>query len=172
MFCNFTGNKEISKKYFLISLYYSLKKNDNLSLLLLKICKEHCLLRPHYFWPLLIRQANKYNVQGIYFIFKYMKYFIIIYYTFTYNMNKNIFFFNKNIFLGILNILYIMNNDFNISPCIDTITDYVLPFIYGEVIYIRKLLMKHKISETIINNSYVLFLLKKRKIAEATRYSE
>lgn len=87
-------------------------------------------------------------------------------------MNKNIFFFNKNIFLGILNILYIMNNDFNISPCIDTITDYVLPFIYGEVIYIRKLLMKHKISETIINNSYVLFLLKKRKIAEATRYSE
>lgn len=84
---------------------------------------------------------------------------------FTHNMNKNI-------FLGILNILNIMINDFNILPCIDTITDYVLPFTYGEVTYIRKLLMKYKISETIINNSYVLFLLKKRKIAEAAIYSK
>ncbi|KAG6795753.1 leucine-rich PPR motif-containing protein, mitochondrial [Apis mellifera caucasica] len=134
LFCNFTGNKEISKKYFLISLYYSLKKNDNLSFLLLKICEKYCLLRPHYFWPLLVRQANKYSVQGI------------------------------------LNILEIMINDFNILPCIDTITDYVLPFIYGEVDYIRKLLMKYKINENIINNSYVLFFLKKRKIAEAARY--
>lgn len=65
-----------------------------------------------------------------------------------------------------------MINDFNILPCIDTITDYVLPFIYGEVDYIRKLLMKYKINENIINNSYVLFFLKKRKIAEAARYSE
>ncbi|XP_061939019.1 leucine-rich PPR motif-containing protein, mitochondrial-like isoform X2 [Apis cerana] len=136
LFCNFTGNKEIFKKYFLISLYYSLKKDDNLSILLLKICKKYYLLRPHYFWPLLVRQANKYNVQGI------------------------------------LNLLEIMINDFNILPCIDTITDYVLPFTYGKVIDIRKLLMKYKINETIINNSYVLFLLKKRKIAEAARYMQ
>lgn len=74
--------------------------------------------------------------------------------------------------LGILDILKIMVNDFNVLPCIDTVTDYVLPFIFGQTSDVRNLLMKHNISETMINNAYVLLLLKKKKITEAGIYSK
>lgn len=74
--------------------------------------------------------------------------------------------------LGILDILKIMINDFNVLPCIDTITDYVLPFTFGEISCIRNLLKKHNISETMINNAYVLLLLRKKKIIEAAIYSK
>lgn len=74
--------------------------------------------------------------------------------------------------LGILDILKIMVNDFNILPCIDTVTDYVLPFAFGKISHARNLLIKHNISETMINNAYVLLLLKKKKIIEAAIYSK
>lgn len=74
--------------------------------------------------------------------------------------------------LGILGILKIMVHDFNILPCIDTVTDYVLPFTFGEISHIRNLLIKHNISETMINNAYVLLLLRKKKTIEAALYSK
>lgn len=74
--------------------------------------------------------------------------------------------------LGILDILKIMINDFNILPCIDTVTDYILPFTFGKVSHIRNLLIKHNISETMIDNAYVLSLLRKKKIIEAAIYSK
>ncbi|XP_068979127.1 leucine-rich PPR motif-containing protein, mitochondrial-like isoform X2 [Bombus flavifrons] len=132
--CMISDNKAEFKKYLLMLLYYSLMKNDHLSIPLLKIFKNYYLIKPHYFWPLLLRQAIKYDVQGI------------------------------------LDILKIMVNDFNVLPCIDTVTDYVLPFIFGQTSHVRNLLMKHNISETMINNAYVLLLLKKRKIVEASIY--
>lgn len=74
--------------------------------------------------------------------------------------------------LGILDILKIMINDFNILPCIDTITDYVLPYTFEKISHTRDLLIKHNINETMINNAYVLLLLKKRKVTEAAIYSK
>ncbi|XP_043595736.1 leucine-rich PPR motif-containing protein, mitochondrial isoform X3 [Bombus pyrosoma] len=132
--CTISKDETVFKKCFLILLYYSLMKNDHLSLPLLKIFKSHYLIKPHYFWPLLLRRATKYDLEGI------------------------------------LGILKIMINDFNILPCIDTITDYVLPFTFGEISHTRNLLIKHNISETVINNAYVLLLLRKKKIIEAGIY--
>ncbi|XP_071875749.1 bicoid stability factor isoform X2 [Bombus fervidus] len=132
--CTISEDETVFKKCFLILLYYSLMKNDHLSLPLLRIFKSHYLIKPHYFWPLLLRQATKYDFEGI------------------------------------LGILKIMVNDFNILPCIDTISDYVLPFTFGEISHTRNLLIKHNISETMINNAYVLLLLRKKKIAEAAIY--
>lgn len=74
--------------------------------------------------------------------------------------------------LGILDILKIMVNDFDILPCIDTVADYILPFTFGEISHTRNLLIKHNISETMIDNAYVLLLLKKRRILEAALYSK
>ena len=58
------------KKCFSILIYYSLMKNNDLSLPLLKIFKNYCLIKPHYFWPLLINEAIKHNFQGMYFIYQ------------------------------------------------------------------------------------------------------
>ncbi|XP_050588159.1 leucine-rich PPR motif-containing protein, mitochondrial isoform X1 [Bombus affinis] len=132
--CMISKDETVFKKCFLILLYYSLMKNDHLSLPLLRIFKNHYLIKPHYFWPLLLRQAIKYDLQGI------------------------------------LDILKIMINDFNILPCIDTITDYVLPYTFEKISHTRDLLIKHNINETMINNAYVLLLLKKRKVTEAAIY--
>lgn len=84
----------------------------------------------------------------------------------------NISYVNKNIFLGILDILKIMINDFNVLPCIDTISEYVLPFSFGEISYTKNLLIKYNVNETMFNNAYVLSLLRKRKLTEAATYSE
>ncbi|XP_033303668.1 leucine-rich PPR motif-containing protein, mitochondrial isoform X2 [Bombus bifarius] len=132
--CTISEDETVFKKCFLILLHYSLMKNDHLSIPLLRIFKSHYLIKPHYFWPLLLRQATKYDLQGI------------------------------------LDILKIMINDFNILPCIDTVTDYVLPFTFGNVSHTRNLLIKHNISETMIDNAYVLLLLRKKKIIEAAIY--
>lgn len=132
--CAISEDETVFKKCFLILLHYSLMKNDHLSIPLLRIFKSHYLIKPHYFWPLLLRQATKYDLQGI------------------------------------LDILKIMINDFNILPCIDTVTDYVLPFTFGKVSHTRNLLIKHNISETMIDNAYVLLLLRKKKIVEAAIY--
>ncbi|KAK1120820.1 hypothetical protein K0M31_011024 [Melipona bicolor] len=124
------------KKCFSILIYYSLMKNNELSLPLLKIFKNYCLIKPHYFWPLLINEAIKYNFQGI------------------------------------LDILKIMINDFNVLPCIDTISEYVLPFSFGEISYTKNLLMKYNVNETMFNNAHVLSLLRKRKLTEAATYMQ
>ncbi|XP_076754808.1 bicoid stability factor [Xylocopa sonorina] len=71
---------------------------------------------------------------------------------------------------GILDTLQIMTNTFNVPPCVDTIADYVLPFIFGNVHYMRKLLMKCKIDETTINNAFVLLFLRKRNLRKAMLY--
>ncbi|KOC67638.1 Leucine-rich PPR motif-containing protein, mitochondrial, partial [Habropoda laboriosa] len=134
--CTVFKNEKAFKELLLMSLYYSLLKNDCVSLPLLRECKLHCIIRPHYFWPLLIKQAYKYDVQGI------------------------------------LNVIKIMVNDFNVLPCIDTVTDYVLPFTFGNVPYVRSLLMKYGINESTINNAYVLLMLKKFKSKEAAMYLE
>ncbi|OAD59837.1 Leucine-rich PPR motif-containing protein, mitochondrial [Eufriesea mexicana] len=127
-------DESIFRKSLLVLLYYSLLKCDNLSLSVLKICKNHYLIKPHYFWPLLVRQAYKYNLQGI------------------------------------LDILQIMINDFNIKPCVDTITDYILPFIFGDIHNIRNVLIKHRVNATVVNNAYVLFMLRRYKIKTAAKY--
>ncbi|KAF3424553.1 hypothetical protein E2986_08569 [Frieseomelitta varia] len=134
------------KKCFSILIYYSLMKNNDLSLPLLKIFKNYHLIKPHYFWPLLINEAIRHNFQGIYV--------------------------NKNIFLGILDILKIMINDFNVLPCINTISEYVLPFSFGEISYTKNLLMKYNVNETMFNNAHVLSLLRKKKLTEAATYSK
>ncbi|CAK9831471.1 Leucine-rich PPR motif-containing protein, mitochondrial [Anthophora retusa] len=122
------------KMSMLMSLYCALLKSNDVSLLLLRECKRHCTIRPHYFWPLLVRQAYKYDLQGI------------------------------------LDVIEIMITDFNIPPCIDTIADYVLPFTFGNLSYIRNLLMKYGISESVINNAYVLLMLKKSMVKQAAIY--
>ncbi|CAL7951634.1 unnamed protein product [Xylocopa violacea] len=132
--CTFFKCEETLKKFSLISLYHSLTKNQYLSLSLLKLCKCHCVIKPHYFWPLLISHRDRYNLQGI------------------------------------LDILETMINDFNVLPCVDTIADYVLPIIYGDMPYVRNLLMKYKINETIIDNAYVLLYLRREKLKEAVSY--
>ncbi|KAK9300814.1 hypothetical protein QLX08_006662 [Tetragonisca angustula] len=124
------------KKCFSILIYYSLMKNNDLSLPLLKIFKNYCLIKPHYFWPLLINEAIKHNFQGI------------------------------------LDILKIMINDFNVLPCIDTISEYVLPFSFGEISYAKNLLMKYNVNETMFNNAHVLSLLRKKKLSEAATYMQ
>lgn len=63
--CMISNNKAVFKKCLLMLLYYSLMKNDHLSIPLLKIFKNYCLIKPHYFWPLLLRQAIKYDLQGV-----------------------------------------------------------------------------------------------------------
>ncbi|CAD1473626.1 unnamed protein product, partial [Heterotrigona itama] len=132
-----TFKNEITfKKCFSILIYYSLMKNNELSLPLLKIFKNYCLIKPHYFWPLLINEAIKYNFQGI------------------------------------LDILKIMINDFNVLPCIDTISEYVLPFSFGEMSHTKNLLMKYNVNETMFNNAHVLLLLRKRKLTEAATYMQ
>ncbi|CAK9816173.1 Leucine-rich PPR motif-containing protein, mitochondrial [Anthophora quadrimaculata] len=122
------------KMLMLMSLHCALLKSNHVSLLLLRECKRLCTIRPHYFWPLLVRQAHKYDLQGI------------------------------------LDVIKIMITDFNIPPCIDTIADYVLPFAFGNISYVRNLLMKYGINESVINNAYVLLMLKKFMIKEAAIY--
>lgn len=134
--CTQVKNEEVYNQSLLKLLHYSLMENDDLSLPLLRICKYRTIIKPHYFWPILIRRANKYDFQGI------------------------------------LDILKIMVNEFNILPCVDTITDYVLPLTFGELFYVKNVLMKHSISETLFNNSYILFKLKKNRLTEAVLYMQ
>ncbi|XP_017886935.1 leucine-rich PPR motif-containing protein, mitochondrial isoform X1 [Ceratina calcarata] len=132
--CTHVKEQNVYDKSLLTLLRYSLMENDDVSLPLLRICKYRTIIKPHYFWPILIRRANKYDFQGI------------------------------------LDVLNIMVNEFNILPCIDTITDYVLPVTFGELYDVKSILMKHSISETLFNNSYILFKLKKKKLTEAVLY--
>lgn len=61
------------KKSVSLSLYYSLQKDDHLFLSLLRVYKSHYIIKPHYFWPLLIRRGAKYDHYGMYFVNKYIK---------------------------------------------------------------------------------------------------
>lgn len=77
-----------------------------------------------------------------------------------------------HLFSGILNILKIMRSDFNTTPCIDTITDYVLPFSFGKIFDLRRLLLVSGVYETTINNAYVFSCLKKNRTKNALYYSK
>lgn len=65
-----------------------------------------------------------------------------------------------------------MITEFNVYPCADTLADYVLPFTYGNISQARNLLMGQKLSETVINNAYVLSMLRKGKLREAAVYGK
>ncbi|XP_053970363.1 leucine-rich PPR motif-containing protein, mitochondrial-like [Hylaeus volcanicus] len=133
--CTIFENRKICKDPLLQALYYSyLKDDDCLCLPLLRKCKLRYITKPHYFWPLLIKRANKYD------------------------------------FNGIINILQIMIHEFDLSPCIDTIADYIIPFMFGSVVMIRMRLINYKVNETTIDNACVLFLLKQGRLKRVVTY--
>ncbi|XP_076618889.1 bicoid stability factor isoform X2 [Colletes latitarsis] len=64
--CTFLENKRMYKKPLLQALYYSyFKDDDHLCLPLLKMCKHRYVIKPHYFWPLLMKKAQNYDLKGI-----------------------------------------------------------------------------------------------------------
>ncbi|XP_015438628.1 PREDICTED: uncharacterized protein LOC107193654 [Dufourea novaeangliae] len=71
---------------------------------------------------------------------------------------------------SILDILMIMRREFKVVPCIETISDYVLPFSFGTIPTVRKLLSIYGIDKVVIDNAYVLFLLKQYKSIKADYY--
>ncbi|XP_076687087.1 bicoid stability factor [Andrena cerasifolii] len=133
--CSIIEKRQMHTNPLLSAVYYSfLKDDDALCLPLLRACKLRYSIKPHYFWPLLLKKANAYD------------------------------------FKGILEILSIMRSDFNTTPCIDTVTDYVLPFSFGKIFDLRRVLMGSGICETTINNAYVLSYLKKNRTKNALYY--
>nr|XP_034186519.1 leucine-rich PPR motif-containing protein, mitochondrial [Osmia lignaria] len=75
--------------------------------------------------------------------------------------------------LGILNILQIMVEEFNVFPCIHTITDYVLPTSFKSLHHTKDLLkQKYKVDVTVFNNAWVLLCLKKYKTGYAASYMQ
>ncbi|XP_076163207.1 bicoid stability factor isoform X2 [Ptiloglossa arizonensis] len=133
--CNFMENKKMCENSLLCALYYSyFKDDDDISFSLLRKCNLYYTIKAHYFWPLLVKKANKYD------------------------------------FKGILNILKIMINEFNVSPCIDTIAKYVLPYSFGNEHGIKRLLINHNVNEIIFDNAYVLFLLQTWRLKNVITY--
>ncbi|XP_043249541.1 leucine-rich PPR motif-containing protein, mitochondrial [Colletes gigas] len=135
--CTFLENERMYKKPLLQTLYYSyLKDDDHLCLPLLIMCKHRYIIKPHYFWPLLMKKAQIYDLKGI------------------------------------LIILESMSKVFNVSPCIDTVTNYVLPFTFGTIPEVRKMLHFYGLNTIIIDNAYVLFLLQRFKLKRAAKYMQ
>ncbi|KZC05307.1 Leucine-rich PPR motif-containing protein, mitochondrial [Dufourea novaeangliae] len=133
--CSFLQKMQMCADPFLWAVYYSFFNDDTrVCLTLLKVCKYRHKIKPHYFWPLLIKNAELYD------------------------------------FKGILDILMIMRREFKVVPCIETISDYVLPFSFGTIPTVRKLLSIYGIDKVVIDNAYVLFLLKQYKSIKADYY--
>lgn len=66
-----------------------------------------------------------------------------------------------------------MVEEFNVIPCIYTISDYILPNSFRNLLYTRDLLkQKYKVDVTVFNNAWVLLCLKKHKAAHAASYSK
>lgn len=71
---------------------------------------------------------------------------------------------------AIIEILKRMNTEFNVTPCIDTIVDYVVPYTFGDLQQLPELLKDCQIPSHIINNACVYTLLKKSKTRLASEY--
>lgn len=74
--CALSANEKLFDKFLLASLYYSLANDSHLSLPLLRMCRHHHAIKPHFFWPLLLRAAIKYDMQGMqmYFTYEHVNY--------------------------------------------------------------------------------------------------
>nr|XP_033325060.1 leucine-rich PPR motif-containing protein, mitochondrial [Megalopta genalis] len=132
--CNSLASAELCRDPLLWALYYSYLRNDDLCLSLLKICKNDYKIKPHFFWPLLIKKVEMYDLKGM------------------------------------LDVLKIMVNDFNVTPCINTISNYVLPSMVADIHSSRTLLIECGISSTIIDNAFVLMWLSELKTQNAGYY--
>ncbi|XP_031850051.1 bicoid stability factor isoform X2 [Nomia melanderi] len=130
--CNFLETEKLCSKPLLRALFHSYSKNDeNLCFSLLEMCKQHYSVKPHYFWPLLIKKAELYDFQGI------------------------------------LNIIKVMINHFEVSPCFDTIYEYVLPFTFECLLTTKNRLITLGVDETILNNALLLNFLEDGKLRMA-----
>ncbi|XP_076643181.1 bicoid stability factor [Halictus rubicundus] len=134
--CNFLDNNDLCKNSVNWALYYSYFRNDDLCFPLLKIYKRNHTIKPHFFWPMLVRKANVYDVKGLF------------------------------------NILKIMINDFNISPCVRTLRDYILPYLFGNCQEARKLLITYGIDKIIVDNAFVMMYIKELKTQNAAYYAK
>ncbi|XP_076277711.1 bicoid stability factor [Lasioglossum baleicum] len=132
--CNFLDNNNLCENSLYWALYYSYFRDDDLCFPLLKIYKHDHKIKPHFFWPMLVRKTNIYDVPGL------------------------------------LTILKIMINDFNVPPCVYTLCDYVLPYLFGTFVEGRKLLVTCGINKTLIDNAFMLMYIKDLKTQNATFY--
>nr|XP_012134795.1 PREDICTED: leucine-rich PPR motif-containing protein, mitochondrial-like isoform X2 [Megachile rotundata] len=74
-------------------------------------------------------------------------------------------------FDGILNILTIMITEFNIPPCVHTISDYILSILFvRSPEHTRQLLIKYKVDKTVVNNAYLLMYLRTFRTIQAAIY--
>ncbi|XP_076237424.1 bicoid stability factor [Calliopsis andreniformis] len=64
--CQSLKKEKMCEKPLLLALYYSFfHNNDDQCFHLLEICRLYHTIKPHFFWPLLIRKAQKYDYKGI-----------------------------------------------------------------------------------------------------------
>ncbi|XP_078050440.1 bicoid stability factor [Augochlora pura] len=132
--CHSLANSGLCKDAFLQALYFSYFRNDELCLSIMKICSCINKIKPHFFWPILVKRANMYDIKGI------------------------------------LDILKIMVNDFNVTPCVTTISSYVLPYMTNNIGLSRASLLECGISSVTIDNAVVLMWLEELKTTNAANY--
>ncbi|KAK2579524.1 hypothetical protein KPH14_010827 [Odynerus spinipes] len=133
--CVHFETKYHDKKAFNKAVYFSFQHdNELLTLNLLKAWKNRgYILRPHYFWPILIKFIRKNDIQGL------------------------------------LHTLKDMVATYEVVPSIDTLAQFVIPYIF-QTLDIRQILIEYGIPTQIIDNAIVYEYLQNNKMRRAAAH--